>query len=467
MSKYRLKISREDFDDLRRIVLADMPNEAGAFALAGISRQDDQVDILVRRPINVPPRMMVVQNEYHLEVSPQAINGLISLCEINKMGAVICHSHPEGLSYSPSDDYGESRIVNSLRQFIPADAPIASLLFTPSEVTGRVWLPARPAPTRLDEIIVIGHNIYRIETKNKKLGEPARLNLDLYDRQVRAFGKEGQEVISRTKVGIIGVGGTGSPIAEQLARLGVLDFVLIDPDKFSSTNLTRVYGTTYKSVKRAKRRGEYKVDLVASHLMEINPTVHVQAIRKNVVERLACHALLGRDVLFLCTDEHWGRSVVNQVAYQYMIPTINLGVRVASNNGAITAAVGALDVLRPGKPCLWCKQFLQAGRIAAESMPADMRKDLLQEGYVEDIDTPTPSVISFTSSMASLAVSIFIHMLTDFMGDGGNISRISINFLTGESYRGITQIGPKCICQKVKGFGDLVNLSTVENVNDI
>ena len=466
MSKYRLKISREDFDELKRIVLADMPNEAGAFALAGISRQGDEVDILVRRPIYVPPRMMVVQNEYHLEVSPQAINGLISLCETNKLGAVICHNHPEGLSYSPSDDYGESRIVNSLRQFIPADAPIASLLFTPSEVTGRVWQPVRPAPTWLDEIIVIGHHIYRIETKKKKLGELAGPNLDLYDRQVRAFGKEGQDVISRTKVGIIGVGGTGSPISEQLVRLGVLDFVLIDPDRFSPTNLTRVYGTTYKSVKRAKRRCEFKVDLVSSHLADINPAVHVQAIRKNVVEYRACHALLDRDVLFLCTDEHWGRSVVNQVAYQYMIPTINLGVKVASNNGAISAAVGALDVLRPEKPCLWCKQFLRAERIAVESLPASNRQILQQEGYVEDIQTPTPSVISFTSSVASSAVSTFIHFFTNFMGDWGDISRISYDFLTGESNRGTTQIEKKCICQKVKGFGDLLPLPTVEKLNN-
>jgi molybdopterin/thiamine biosynthesis adenylyltransferase len=200
-------------------------------------------------------------------------------------------------------------------------------------------------------------------------------------------------------------------------------------------------------------------------LKEINPTVLVQAINKNVVQDRAFHELLDRDVLFLCTDEHWGRSVVNQIAYQYMIPTINLGVRIASNKGTITNAVGALDVIRPGKPCLWCKQFLRAARIAAESLPADKRKGLFQEGYVEDIDTPTPSVISFTSSMASLAVSIFLHMLTDFMGENGDISRISFDFLTGESHRGITQIDSKCICQKVKGYGNLAHLPTVENVD--
>jgi len=462
MKDYRLKITFEDFEELRKLVLAYMPREAGAFALAGITVQNNQADILVRRPIAIPPQMMVVQNEYHLEVAPQAINGLISLCEGNKLGAVICHSHPSGLKYSPSDDYGEHRIVDTLRKFIPAEAPIASLLFTPNEVTGRIWVAEKPNPIMLDEIIVIGHYVRRIEMRKKRADKD---NMDLYDRQVRALGKDGQRAISQTRVGIIGVGGTGSPIAEQLVRLGVLDILLIDPDVFASTNLTRVYGTSFKSVRRSKLLSEYKVNVVSAHLKRINPKVQIKAVSENVVLSHVSRLLLDRDILFLCTDEHWGRSIVNQIAYQYLIPTINLGVRVASDNGTISNAIGVVDVLRPGKSCLWCKQFLRAERIATESLPADERHNLLQEGYVEDVDTPTPSVISFTSSVASSAVSIFIHTFTNFMGKRGDISRLSFDFLTGLSSRGTTQIDPKCICQKAKGFGDLFPLPTIAHLS--
>ncbi|HEY9706808.1 MAG TPA: ThiF family adenylyltransferase, partial [Oculatellaceae cyanobacterium] len=238
MKKYRLKITKEDFDELKRLVLIDMPRENVAFALAGVSMQDNQVDVLVRRPVPVPAAMMIVQNEYHLEVAPQAINGLVSLCESNKLGAVICHSHPYGLDYSPSDDHGERRIANALRDFIPANAPIASLLFTPEEVTGRIWVAENSSPIVLDEIIVVGHYVHRIKTKKNRYKNRSREGL--YDRQVRALGEDGQRAISDAKIGIIGVGGTGSPIAEQLARLGVSDIVLIDPDKFSPSNITRV-----------------------------------------------------------------------------------------------------------------------------------------------------------------------------------------------------------------------------------
>lgn len=464
MKKYRLKITRDDFEELRRLVLADMPEEAGAFALAGISEYDDQVDVLVRRPISVPKRMMLVQNEYHLEVAPQAINGLIALCETNKSGAVICHSHPEGLSYSPSDDYGERRIANTLRQFIPANAPVASLLITPDQVMGRLWLNGNSHALALDEIIIIGHNIQRIEAKTSR---STRIQgLHLYDRQVRAFGTDGQEAISRVKVGIIGVGGIGSPIAEQLTRLGVSNIVLVDPDKFSQTNLTRVYGTFFRLLKKAKLFPEYKVNLIASHLKRINPKIQVRAINQSVVLSTVVPTLLDRDIIFLCTDEHWGRSIVNQIAYQYLIPVINLGIRITSKNGKISHAIGVIDVLRPDKACLWCKQFLHSERISAESMPAKQRKNLLQEGYVDDIDTPTPSVISFTSSVASQAVSLFTHFVTNFMGDSGNIGRLSYDFLTVEISRGSTQIDTNCICRKVKGFGDLAILSTVKKISN-
>jgi hypothetical protein len=467
MEKYRLKITREDFNELRQLVLANMPKEAGAFALAGISTCDNLVDILVRRPIKIPQSLMTIQNEYHLEESPQAINGLISLCESNKLGAVICHSHPKGLKYSPSDDYGEDRIARSLRQFVPTNAPIASLLFTPEEVTGRIWLPGKSSPVMLDEIIFIGDHLHRIINLKKKHEPITVQNLDLFDRQVRAFGQEGQKLVSQAKVGIIGIGGTGSPIAEQLVRLGVSDIILIDPDKFSPSNLTRVYGTTYNSVKKSKLFSEYKVNIISSYLKKINPKAQIQAINQNVVLSYVSRTLLDRDIIFLCTDEHWGRSIVNQISYQYLIPTINLGVRITSKNGVISDAIGVLDFLHPGKPCLWCKQFLRAEIIAAESMPANTGQDLLQEGYVEDVHSPKPSVISFTSSVASSAVSIFIHYFTNFMGESGNISRISYDFLTGLSSRGTTQIDTNCICQKVKGFGDLLSLPTVEHINNL
>jgi len=468
MSAYRIKIAQEDFDELQRLVSVDLPKEAGAFALAGVADHSAGTDVIVRRPLAIPQDRFLLQHELRLEVSSEAVNGLISLCEANRLGAVLCHSHPRDIPYSPSDDHGEHRIFTTLHQFIPAHAPTASLLFCPHGVQGRIWTPGAQKPVPASEIVVVGRQLRTVRPLTSGDRDHAPLP-DIFSRQVLAFGPAGQRRISKTKVGIVGVGGTGSAAAELLVRLGVGDFVLIDPDKFEPSNLTRMFGT-YASATRSvwwwpwTRRNHSKVELVAHHLSKINPQALTRVFRENVVVDVAAKALLDRDVVFLCTDDHWGRSIVNQIAYQYLIPTINVGMRIASKEGVTTAATGVVDVLRPDTPCLWCKQFLRADRIAAESMPRADRQAREREGYVEGLDTPNPSVVSVNTGLASMAVTLFLQLLTDFMGDFGVISRLNYDILETRLNRGTTPIAKDCICTKSRGFGDLRPLNTVANL---
>ncbi len=239
--KYYIKISQLDFEELRQLVTMNHPHEGAAFALAGVTVQNDTLNVIVRRPVRIPNELFLIQEEYHLKYAPQAINGLISLCEKNRLGAILCHSHPADIPYSSSDDHGERRIFEILRKFIPENAPTASLLFYPGGVRGRIWLPGQSCPVHVSGIRVIGQAIQNISFEGPSK-EPL-FDPRLYDRQILAFGEEGQALISSTKVGIVGIGGTGSPTAEQLIRLGVQDLLLIDKDHFEKSNLTRVYGT--------------------------------------------------------------------------------------------------------------------------------------------------------------------------------------------------------------------------------
>lgn len=468
MNEYRLKITRSDFERLQELVFADLPREAGAFTLAGISEQRDCTDIIVRRTVAVPREYFAVQNEYRLEVSPQAINGLIALCEKNGLGAILCHSHPSDIPYSLSDDHGEKRVFEVLRKFVPPRVPTGSLLFYPGGVRGRVWPPDSARPVPISEIIVLGRRIERIRTHDSALSGAHEID-EVFDRQVRAFGSQGQAAVARAKVGIVGVGGTGSPTAEQLVRLGVNDIVLIDSDFLDPTNITRVYGTLESSLRRrwwspgAKK--PRKADIVGKHLTKIRPETNVQAVSQNVVLRSAAVYLLDRDVIFLCTDDHWGRSIVNQVAYQYFIPTINLGAHIAAEDGLIKGAAGVVDLLRPDNPCLWCSQFLRAERIAAESMPRRARKSREREGYVEGIDTPTPSVVSLTTALSGMAVTLFLQLVTDFMGPRGDVARLNYDLMDGTVRRGRAPGQTACVCTRVRGLGDLKPLPVLQDLS--
>ena len=469
MNTYRLKITERDFEELRQLVFRDMPREAGAFALAGIAKSGDTTDILVRRHIVVPGEDFLVQNEAHLEISSRAINGLVALCQANGLGAILCHSHPDDSPYSTSDDHGESRVFRALRQFLPPEIPTASLLFYPGGIRGRVWSPNSDSPSPISEIAVIGRRLKRVQNNG---ADPVDLaDAETFDRQVLAFGREGQVLIRATKVGIVGVGGTGSSVAEQLARLGVMDLVIIDPDHLERSNKTRVYGTFDSTFERPWwlpwKRTSSKVQTIKEHLKAIAPEASILAIPKSIVLEEAARALLTRDVIFLCTDEHWGRSIVNQIAYQYLIPTINVGVRIGTKDNVISAAVGNIDVLRPDLPCLWCKQSIRAEQIRAESIPQSDREQLAREGYVEGLDTKEPAVISLTTTVSSMAVTQFLQIVTDFMGASGSVSRLNYDAMSDMVTRGTSTIPDRCICKKVRGFGDLKTLNTLSDAATI
>jgi shikimate 5-dehydrogenase len=75
---------------------------------------------------------------------------------------------------------------------------------------------------------------------------------------------------------IVGCGGTGSAVAEQLLRLGVRNLKLVDPDELSCSNVTRVYGSRLLDV------GRPKVDVLAEHLEARLPDTHVQRLRSMI-----------------------------------------------------------------------------------------------------------------------------------------------------------------------------------------
>lgn len=459
MKKIRLKISKNDFEELKRLVTMDWPLERGAFALAGLNSQDSYTDILVRRIIEVPQDMFRLQNELRLEIQTKATNGLIALCEANNLCAVICHSHPRESDYSPSDDYGEQRIFDTISGFLPDGFPLISILLAGDSVKGRVWRKDFNHPISISEIIIIGNTIRKFKKSKTKTSKSLE---NLYNRQILAFGSVGQKLVQDTKVGIVGIGGTGSPIAEQLIRLGVNDLVIIDKDILEKSNLTRMYGTyqtDFSWWQKFWSRGLSKVNIVKAHLKRINPKANIIAIQGNVVAHKNASRLLDRDVIFLCTDEHWGRSIVNQIAYQYLIPTINLGLRIDADEGIIKGAAGCVDILSPEKPCLWCRGFLSSDRIYAESLPEAKRESLLREGYVENIDTPAPSIINLTTTLASLAVTQFLQLVTNFNQSDPIPDRINYFIQENEIAEGKVSVSnTSCICKKHKGFGDLKSL---------
>ena len=85
----------------------------------------------------------------------------------------------------------------------------------------------------------------------------------------RLFEKQAYEKLCNHRIGIIGLGGVGSWIAEALTRSGIKKLVLIDYDHVSESNINRQVQATTNSL------GFSKIEALSNRLLQINPNVNI------------------------------------------------------------------------------------------------------------------------------------------------------------------------------------------------
>lgn len=231
----------------------------------------------------------------------------------------------------------------------------------------------------------------------------------LFDRNVRAFGGEVQRVLHDLRIAIVGCGGTGSSVAEQLVRLGVRNFRLVDPDLLSESNVTRVYGSTAADV------GRPKVEVLAAHLSAIAPDATVSTVASALSVEATARSLAGSDVVFGCTDDNAGRLVLSRIATYLLTPVIDCGVLLSSNGaGSLDGIHGRVTVLHPGAPCLVCRGRVDLARAGAELLSPRERIRRADEGYAPALPGIEPAVVAFTTLVAASAVAELLERLTGY-----------------------------------------------------
>ena len=258
---------------------------------------------------------------------------------------------------------------------------------------------------QIDRLWVTGRRFALISSWLRESTSPP----EQFDRNVRAFGGDIQEVLSNLSVAVVGCGGTGSAVIEQLVRLGVRHFQLFDPDILTAGNVTRVYGSYPESV------GDPKVDASAAHVRRIAPEAEVMTTQAKITLESTARLLLDADVVFGCTDDNAGRLVLSRIASYLLTPVIDCGVLLSSGpGGQLTGIDGRVTVLAPGAACLVCRNRIDLQRAAAEMLSPAERRRLADEGYAPALADPEPAVVAFTTNVASAAVSELLERLIHY-----------------------------------------------------
>ena len=118
-----------------------------------------------------------------------------------------------------------------------------------------------------------------------------------YSRNELLFGAEGQKRIGAAAVGVVGLGGLGSHIVQQLAYLGVRDYVLVDADEVSESSLNRLIGASTDDV------GAKKVAVAKRLIGIVQRDARVVPVEALLPDEEALDALADRGYVFGCLDE--------------------------------------------------------------------------------------------------------------------------------------------------------------------
>ncbi len=444
----RLCLIDLDAKELNDILSAAAPKESGAFFLLHEGRGANGQRLLATDPIFPSDDTWDEQGDGLLRPSARWISAAISHAINNDSGLLFVHSHPDPchpIGFSPIDHSAITALAHTIGPLM--DGPFAAAVVHPEGWAAAVVRDGQLVP--VDRISTIGRIL-------RFLGPP---QLDTNDaltevdvRQRDALGKV-HDRLRKLDVAVVGIGGLGSPVADQLVRMGVRSITIVDHDVLDTpSNIRRMLGTTSSDLRATAPPP--KVDVVGRYLDQIGLGAPVQRIAGDVRSERVFRALLDADVVICATDTHGSRAVLNDLASTYLLPVVDVGVQAGARMGELAALIAEVCVLTPITPCLWCRSRISAEIIRAENLPPDQRDRLVQEGYlIGGVGAPAPSVMALTILGAGLASCALLGLLST-EGDVCH-SGYWVDGIFGDS--GVTnpvEPDPACWCRHRIGAGD-------------
>ncbi len=420
-------------------------DESVAFLTAKCFESSDKIVFIAENLVPAKDKDYLYRSGVHLEVSPLYTSRVLNIAEDRQSTVIMVHSHPfeKGMpQYSPSDNHGEALTSETISNNLAGKPPVGSLLIGQEKINARMWIGSTKKRFSSAVAILNGKKYWSgyVESKNNASSL-------LVDRQVRAFGSSMQDAIESLDIGIVGLGGTGSIIAEQLTRIGVKNLILVDHDKFEPSNWSRLYGSTFADTKSRKS----KVSLVSSYLREISPQLKITAIKDSVMTNNVLKSLASCDLIFSCLDRHAPRAVLNELSYQCFVPVIDVGVGLNKHGEGILGGSIRATIIGPGLPCFLCQEIVRPEMITSELLSPKEYEMRREEGYVSNAQDKEPSVITYTSLAGSFGMMLFLELMA---GSGFNkYSTLLYDLVTKDSIKLRSSIKEECVCKKRLGKG--------------
>jgi hypothetical protein len=211
------------------------------------------------------------------------------------------------------------------------------------------------------------------------------------------LGADSDKRFAALTVGIVGLGGGGSHVVQQLAHIGIGGMVCVDPDIVEDSNLNRLIGGTLADA----ADGTLKTVVAQRMVGGLVAGARLWAISK--IWQHATEALAECDIIIGGLDSYRERSELEAFCRRLLIPYIDMGMDVHAVGNHFSIG-GQVVLSSPGRSCLWCLGILTQERLELEA------QDYGAAGG-------KPQVVWPNGVLASLAVGLIVQLVTPWSSD--------------------------------------------------
>lgn len=457
MNRIKLRLTSRQHQTLYQHLFPGDGKEAVALVLCGIGKwlEEDGVIhrvVCIHRIQFVPYEACSVRTEDRVTWSMEILNDLIPEAKRKNMVILKIHSHPTGFPrFSSIDDNSDQDLFKGLSGWLDTDFPGISAIMLPD---GRMMARAVSYDGNFNDVASISVAGPDMKFWCAKQLYNAKVP-EFMIRTTQAFGQGTTELLSRLSIGIVGVSGTGSPVVEQLHRLGVGELVLVDGDVVEEKNVGRIYNSTMSDAAESRP----KVHLIAAAINRTGLSTKVVRIPKDLFHPEVVRRLAQCDVIFGCMDSVDGRDLLNRLCTLYSIPYFDLGVRLdADGLGGVNQVCGTVHYLQPDGSSLFSRGVYTEEVLRASSLrrtdPEQYHEEVTSK-YIKGIQEDRPAVISVNTLVASLAVNDLLARVHPFRDDSNEeISSICMSLTQTRLI--IEKEGEPCqVLEKFVGRGDI------------
>lgn len=429
--RIKLRLTQTDHSALMAHLLPGDGLEAVAVALCGRRRGDADHCLTIQSLVPIPYDECKVRERDRVTWSSQRLVPLLEKAARRDLGILKIHSHPGGFrDFSSIDDEADKDLFNSVFGWTDSAFPHASAVMLPDgSMFGRAIQPDGSFQ-RIDSILVPGDNLH-FWTAEQGSAVPS-----FAKRHAQLFGSGTTQRLREMSVAVVGCSGTGSPVIEQLARLGVGRLVIVDPDHIEDKNLNRILNATREDAYLRRP----KVEVMARAIAAMGFGTELEIIADDLATPRAVRAVAACDVVFGCMDGVEGRHLLNRLAALYVLPYFDLGVKLeADGQGSVNEACGAVHYIRPdGSTLLDRKVYTVAQLKSAGLKRTDPKayREQVKAGYIKGVAEDRPAVISINMQIASTAVNEFLARLHPYRyDDNAEFAVVRKSFIQGAEYR--------------------------------